>query len=714
MIIPLLGHSQLGHAAYAEAYDLHQQAQLDWQRYAFKKAAAAIRQRASDRERWLRPLNDYALRPYLDYLQLEYSDTPLSAEAINNYSAQYPNAPYTPWLQATRLKQLSMEADPSEFIEQYQPGSAAARYDCLYFRAQLQQGNTTVAWEGAKRLWLTGRSQDAACDPLFAAWTEIQPLTDDLIWTRFNLALEQKQTRLARYLSRQLSPPQETLAKHWLSLLQSPELLTQTQLSKFSNQQQSIVATSVIKQWIQQDPIQAQERWTELSQQIEFNSDQIAAVHYDLAFTLGIRRLDGASHWLDLAVQDPRNLDLIPLGIRHGIYLEDWTRVRNWLALLPNTEMQQAEWRYWRARSAQLASPAAKRAVTRNTTAAANWADIGKLRQLLTNPAQLSELLPASVRRAKFGALNANQALADLAAQRGYYGFLASTQLNRPVTLNNAPSTPLPLPKDPAIDVHLERMREFHAVGLPHLARTEWQALLRASDEDTRSQLAYYAYHRGWFNESIRAAYRSDAHDDIALRFPQAFQPIVKREAAQNDLHSDWVFAIIRQESAFLPSARSPAGALGMMQLMPATARQIASHLGTATSSRASLLKPEQNIEFGTRYLRQLMSEFDGNQILATAAYNAGPQRAREWQPEHWPVSAEIWIESIPFHETRDYVKNVLTYQTVYGASYTTKASPAPAPLFGAKTDGQKLPLGIIPARRGPLLAPPLMSAILD
>ena len=161
-----------------------------------------------------------------------------------------------------------------------------------------------------------------------------------------------------------------------------------------------------------------------------------------------------------------------------------------------------------------------------------------------------------------------------------------------------------------------------------------------------------------------RAAH--DYWDDLVLRFPLEHRNHVEHNAEMRGLERSWIFAVMRQESAFIADARSPVGALGLMQLMPATARQVARSLNQKRPKESDILEPRYNIQLGTTYLRHVLDELGNHQVLATAAYNAGPHRVNRWLPEE-RLDADIWVENIPFKETRGYVQRVLSYKVIYG-----------------------------------------------
>jgi len=185
---------------------------------------------------------------------------------------------------------------------------------------------------------------------------------------------------------------------------------------------------------------------------------------------------------------------------------------------------------------------------------------------------------------------------------------------------------------------------------------------------------------------------RTGRLDDLALRFPLAFREPVMQQARTQAIEPAWVFAVMRQESAFSPDAQSPAGAMGLMQLMPHTARQVARRLNTRIKHQQQLFDADTNIRLGSAYLRRLLNELDEHEALATAAYNAGPDRVRSWLPESGAMPSDLWIEALPFSETRNYVKRVFTYTAIYEdrlgqepKRLSGRLGPVPSTLNGAR-----------------------------
>jgi len=185
-------------------------------------------------------------------------------------------------------------------------------------------------------------------------------------------------------------------------------------------------------------------------------------------------------------------------------------------------------------------------------------------------------------------------------------------------------------------------------------------------DNNERAIAAKVAQQWGWHNRAIITMAYTDQRNDIELRFPVLQKERVTKYSQQQQLQPAYTMAVIRRESAFATDARSRVGALGLMQIMPATGKVIASKLKVKYNSKNQLLNPETNVKFGTKYLNMMLRKFHDQPALASAAYNAGGHRVKVWLPKDKDMSAERWIESIPFKETREYVSSILAYTAIY------------------------------------------------
>jgi soluble lytic murein transglycosylase len=215
-------------------------------------------------------------------------------------------------------------------------------------------------------------------------------------------------------------------------------------------------------------------------------------------------------------------------------------------------------------------------------------------------------------------------------------------------------------------------------------AKEEWDYAIDRLTPQQQAIAAHLASHWGWHDCASATAGKAKAFDDLQIRFPLAYRSQIESGAQTQGLNLSWVYGIIRQESAFAVDARSRSGALGLMQLMPGTAQMVAKKIGLKLGNMKEVLEVETNISLGTAYLRQMLDKFDGNYMLATAAYNAGPGRAVRWSAENSCLPADVWVEMIPFDETRDYVKRVLSYAKVFEARLGHQQTPLPIVLAQA------------------------------
>ena len=254
-----------------------------------------------------------------------------------------------------------------------------------------------------------------------------------------------------------------------------------------------------------------------------------------------------------------------------------------------------------------------------------------------------------------------------LAEERSYYGFLAADRIGVPYNLYHA--------EVPASAAELSEMRhrpgiqrahELYRLGRMTDARREWRFVTRTLDRRGLQVAAKLADRWDWHDRAIFTLAKTEYWDDLSLRFPLTHRSQIETQARDAELDSAWVFAVVRQESAFMPDARSHAGALGLMQLMPATAKDQARRMQPRPSwQRRHLLEPDNNIRLGAAYLSRVYQDLYRHPVLATAAYNAGPGRVKRWLPDS-DLPADLWIEMIPFSETRTYVRRVMTYTVIY------------------------------------------------
>ncbi len=306
-----------------------------------------------------------------------------------------------------------------------------------------------------------------------------------------------------------------------------------------------------------------------------------------------------------------------------------WQQVVQAINAMSPNEQKDAAWVYWKARGLQA----------------------------LARDSQEGEALLASSR----------EQLAVIAGQLNYYGALAADDLGQVQTLPPRPAPLTPAERDAAAaDPGLARGLTLISIGLRNEGVREWNYSIRGFGERELLAAAQLACEREVWDRCINTSEKTRAEVDIEQRFPTPLRKDVTARAREIGLDPAFVYGLIRQESRFVVDARSGVGASGLMQLMPATAKWTAKKIGMPYS--ASLITDrDTNLRLGNAYLKLVLDDAGGSQAMAAAAYNAGPGRPRKWR-EGPVLDAAVWVENIPFPETRDYVKKVLTNSTYYAA----------------------------------------------
>ena len=256
-----------------------------------------------------------------------------------------------------------------------------------------------------------------------------------------------------------------------------------------------------------------------------------------------------------------------------------------------------------------------------------------------------------------------------VAKSNSWYGFLAADYLNTPYDLSaksQRPADSLVSHVDRRTDVTVARL--LFEEGLTVMARRQWDFVIGRLNEEEQKAAAILANRWNWHSRSAVTAHQSGLTDDYELRYPLAFEKPLRNAAKRHDISLSWLSGLMRSESLFMHDIRSPAGALGLMQVMPRTGRQTAKHLNLKWKGNRTLINPSTNIRIGSYYLAKQLNQF-GHPALATAAYNAGPHRVKKWMPDS-TMPLDVWVASIPFTETRNYVQRVLTAQVIYEWRY--------------------------------------------
>ena len=597
-------------------------ADLARQRTMFLAAESALaRGKTAEFAKLESELRDYPLHPYLVHAALSKRIDGASAKEVRDFLATYDDTPLAAQLRNDWLDRLARQKRWKDYIEFYQPARSTAR-ECTYLDALIRTGRADEALPQVDDIWLSGRSQPDACDPVFDAWTKAGQRTPARIWQRIAKAMYAGQSQLAQYLARALGSNDRKWVDTWVDLYRSPDRVIDdaARFSKPHPYREAMLAHAV-RRIARGDGMQALRYWQTLKTQYPFSDNEVAQTEHYIARNLVREPGDAAYAFLRSIRVGERDEDVHEARVRAALLREDWPQVADWINAMPIGQRSGNDWQYWLARALEAT---------------------GKTE-------------------------DANAIYAAVALDRGYYGFLAADRIAADYHLAHAPTPVTPALVQAVAGVDgVRRARELFALDRPIEARREWEMTTRRMDASHMQAAAKLAEQYGWHDRAIFTLARTGYWDDLELRFPLEHADLVAQNATRHGIDNAWIFAVMRQESAFMNNAHSHAGAMGLMQLMPATARTVARQvLKRPPPRRSELLDPDTNIALGSAYLSQMKAKLGQSDVLATAAYNAGPHRVTRWLPPH-TLPADIWIELVPFNETRGYLRRVLAYTVIY------------------------------------------------
>lgn len=623
----------------AQAAAAPEDTDLSAQRALYRDALAdlyAIRLRAFESK--LERLEDYPLLPYLHYARLlRYISNAEAAEVIafreRFADSHLADSALTHW-----LDNLARRGQWELYRQHFDPKLArTATQQCRYYRSLYETGDRAGALAGAARMWVANDSRPDVCNPLFDVWRRAGGLTDALAWERITLVLAANRPTLAGYLLRYLDPAHQPLGQEFIALHRQPQRLSRLTSLPGDPARGAQVVAHVVKRMARQNPEAAQATLDTWSSRVELSAADQQPIAEDV-LRWRIRRdllpENFSASWPPPGIGSPVDGTLLEELTRRAIANEQWEEALTWIGRMAPEERDRVGWQYWQARASL------------ELHAGRNGA----------SPPAIA-LAPETARAL----------LATVAEQRNYYGFMAADRLGQPVNMQAA-TLDLTAAEVEAVASHtaIRRALELYAMDERLDARRELSWLRARLDNRGLLALAEVARRQGWHSEAIQATITAREWNHLDLRFPLAFAEPMQANARLRQLEPSWLFAIARQESAFRTDARSPAGALGVMQVMPATAQLTARQMSIPLANTWQLLDHEKNIEIGAGYLARMYERYEHNRILASAAYNAGPGRVDQWLARRPATPADVWIEAIPFRETRGYVQNVLAFALIY------------------------------------------------
>lgn len=571
-------------------------------------------------------LGDYAsrlkgspLESYADFWQLSLVLNGADKSTVISFLDRYRGTLFAERLRKTWLKILAKSQDWQTFREQYpEVLTPDIELNCDWLRAKNALGDKDALREG-KALWFSSKERPASCDPLFDALIDSKVISEKDIWIRLRMALDSGDVTLAREINARLPKRESMRESMLLAAYDNPFRYVKKHGRPHSRAEREIAIFAVLR-ISKSDPAQARDSWEKLDG--SFGKSDRNFVKGKIAFQAALKHMPEALQWFDEAgaLDDEELAWKTRAALREG----DWNVVLSGIAAMSPEERSGEVWRYWKARALK---------------------SLGRIAE-------------------------ANALLADLSHEHDYYGQLALEEMGTVVTL------PQDAYKAGEAEIEavgkvpgIERALLLYSMGLRLDATREWIWAIRDFDDRQLLAAAELARRRGLYDRAINTADKTVRLNDFGLRYLAPYRDIMHEQTVQQGLDEAWVYGLVRQESRFVTGAKSGVGASGLMQLMPATAKWVASKLGLRNFHSSLVNQIETNISLGTYYLKHVLTLLGNQPVLASAAYNAGPVRARRWVGTA-PMEGAIYIETIPYGETRDYVKKVMSNTAYYASAF--------------------------------------------
>ena len=572
-------------------------------------------------------LRGHVLEPYVEYWQLKLALDSSEPAAVRSFLTRHAGTPLAEPLRTDWLKSLAMRGQWSTFGQDF--GGATSddvelRCHAIQFKRQTEGDAALTA---AKPLWFTGRATPDACEPLFAALIAKGELSPDDRRARVRLASESGNTRLAQAIAAAL-PGADRIAERDFARVErdAAGALAKSEFDRTPSGRE--LALYALERAARKDIASARAAWVKYRASLP-ERERLRG-NARLGFHAARQHVPDANVYFREAGAAAVGEDEHAWRVRAALRAQSWRDVLAGIDAMPASQKEETTWRYWRAR------------------------------------ANLALGAPDEARRG----------FESLAGEFNFYGLLAAEALGIALEPPSRPIAPAP----EALAALGARNDVRRALKLAELdmrieAIREWAPILRGLDDESLLTIAEFTRRAGLNDRAINTAERTAARHDFSLRYLMPYRGEFETAARENDVDIALLFAIARQESRFIPDIVSSAGAQGLMQLMPGTARWVAKQLGHNAYRATQIAEIDTNTRFGAYYFRYWLERLDNQPALAAAAYNAGPGRAQAWRPVV-PLEGAAWVETIPFNETRDYVKKVLTNAMFYTRALDKQAVP--------------------------------------
>jgi len=487
---------------------------------------------------------------------------------------------------------------------------------CDRLEGRLMTGDTAGLAGVALALWLVPQKPPPECNAVFAWLRRQGQLTAALAESRARAALAADNARLAREFAADVPAARRAALLQWSDLLDSPRAALNVLATHPSLPVEADALASGFDKLAHGESAAAVDLLPRLLARDQATSELQARLRRSAALGAAFDHDPRAIALFDEFPAEAADNAVLEWRVRAAVWMGDYAKALVWIEQMPTGLFAQPRWRYWRARAVH----------------------------------------------ATLGEEAAVPLLRDIAGLRDYYGYLAADRLHQAYNLNYRPSqNDVAVQSALAADPRLIRAHELFDCDMWDEAAAEWTAALGGAETALKVQAALLAMRWGWYAQAIATLAQSGEFDDVKLRYPRPFQGTVSAASSRAQVPSDWILAVMRQESLFRKDALSRADARGLMQMLPATAAVVARRWQMALPASDGLYDPSVAIPLGAAYLRELLDRYGGHLTLGLAAYNAGPNAVARWLPRV-PMDADVWIENIPYNETRSYIQHILEH----------------------------------------------------
>ena len=565
-------------------------------------------------------LGGYVLEPYVDYWRLKLRLENAGADEVQALLARLRGGPLADRLRADWLKVLGAKQQWELFDAEYpQLVNEAAELGCFALQSRLRT-DADAALRAARSLWFSGREQPDSCNALLDTLAKRGRLTVDDVWARIRLALEAGNTGVARRVAEYLPKGHHADTRAWAAIAVNAQRFLDKKAFNLKTRDGRETVMFAVHRLARTAPPLAAQQWTRLA--ARFSDAERGYVWGVIAFLGALRHDPNALRWY---AQAGELSDLqLAWQARAALRAQSWPEVLAAIERMSAKESREPAWRYWKARALQAQGR-------------------GPEAQVLLTP---------------------------LALEFNFYGQLAAEDLGG---VSRLPAVDYRPNRDEVQVVAklpgFQRALAFYRINLRYEGNREWIWTIRGLDDKQLLAAAEFARANELYDRAINTAERTRELHDFSMRYLAPYRDVMKDYVRQQGLDEAWVYGLIRQESRFIANARSSAGATGLMQLMPATARWVAQKIGLKNFRWTGVSDVGTNINLGTWYLKHVLDTLDNHPVPASAAYNAGPGRARGWRAEV-PMEAAVYAETIPFNETRDFVKKVMSNASYYSQQF--------------------------------------------